>query len=185
MVIDHHLSEEGMPASVDIIINLHMLPSAYGFSDYYSAGSTYKLAYHMLQGVDVSTHLSNGLLVLTDIGTIVNSIPLVQSNRSLATRALGVISTYLGLVSPGLPSLLIECGTPNVITAYTSSYKLVPLVNTPGRVYGAGGSSSPEVFVYEDPEPGAAYVTRVIAINQRCKQVMSDYIEQACREAQN
>ena len=52
-------------------------------------------------------------------------------------------------------------------------------------MYDAGGSSSLKVLVCEDPELGAAYVTKMIAINQRRRQVVSGYIEQACKEAQN
>ena len=185
VVIDHHLPGEGVPASADVIIDPHMFPSACGFNDYCGAGLAYKLACHMLQGVNVPARLSNDLLVLAGIGTIADSMPLIQDNRSLVMRALGVINTHFDLVSPGLSNLLAECGTPGTITAHTLSYKLVPLINAPGRMYDAGGSSSLKVLVCEDPELGAAYVTKMIAINQRRRQVVSGYIEQACKEAQN
>lgn len=185
VVIDHHLPGEGVPASADVIIDPHMFPSACGFNDYCGAGLAYKLACHMLQGVNVPARLSNDLLVLAGIGTIADSMPLIQDNRSLVMRALGVINTHFDLVSPGLSNLLAECGTPGTITAHTLSYKLVPLINAPGRMYDAGGSSSLKVLVCEDHELGAAYVTKMVAINQRRRQVVSGYIEQACKEAQN
>lgn len=185
VVIDHHLPGEGVPASADIIIDTHMFPSACGFNDYCGAGLAYKLACHMLQGVNVPARLSNDLLVLAGIGTIADSMPLIQDNRSLVMRALDVINTHFDLVSPGLSNLLAECGTPGAITAHTLSYKLVPLINAPGRMYDAGGSSSLKVLVCEDHELGAAYVTKMVAINQRRRQVVSGYIEQACKEAQN
>ena len=125
-------------------------------------------------GCERASRLSNDLLGSSlVIEPIADSMPLIQDNRSLVMRALGVINTHFDLVSPGLSNLLAECGTPGTITAHTLSYKLVPLINAPGRMYDAGGSSSLKVLVCEDPELGAAYVTKMIAINQRRRQVVS------------
>ena len=182
VVIDHHLPGEGVPSKADVIINPHLVPSTSGFNDYCGAGLAYKLAGHMLSGVTIPVMLANNLLILAAIGTIADSMPLIEDNRSLVMRALNVINTHFDLVSPGISNLLAECGTPGLITAHLISYKLAPLINAPGRMYDAGGSSSLKALVCDDNELGAAYVSKMVAINQHRRQVVSSYIEQACKE---
>lgn len=184
VVIDHHLPGDDIPQYADAIVDPHLEPTRNGFTEYCGAGLAYKLATYMLKGIKPPSHLHNNLVLLTGIGTVADSMPLIGDNRCIVREALTVANDPLKVISPGLSSLLEACGGYGAITASTIGYKLAPLLNAPGRMYDAGGTSALKVLVCDDPERSRAYVSKMIAINQKRRETVDHYIEEACRVAQ-
>lgn len=184
VVIDHHLPGDDVPQYADAIVDPHLDPRRNGFTEYCGAGLAYKLATYMLKDIKPPSHLHNNLVLLAGIGTVADSMPLIGDNRCIVREALTVANDPLKSISPGLSSLLEACGGYGAITASTIGYKLAPLLNAPGRMYDAGGTSALKVLVCDDPEQSRAYVSKMIAINQKRRETVDHYIDEACRVAQ-
>lgn len=184
VVIDHHLPGDDVPQYADAIIDPHLDPRRNGFTEYCGAGLAYKLATYMLKDIKPPSRLHNNLVLLAGIGTVADSMPLIGDNRCIVREALTVANDPLKSISPGLSSLLEACGGYGAITASTIGYKLAPLLNAPGRMYDAGGTSALKILVCDDPEQSRAYVSKMIAINQKRRETVDHYIDEACRVAQ-
>ena len=184
VVIDHHLPGDDIPQYADAIVDPHLEPARNGFTEYCGAGLAYKLAAYMLKDIKPPAHLHNNLVLLAGIGTVADSMPLIGDNRCMVREALRIANDPLNTISPGLSCLLEVCGGYGAITASTIGYKLAPLLNAPGRMYDAGGTSALKILVCDDPEQCRAYVSKMVAINQKRRETVEHYIDEACRVAQ-
>ena len=179
VVIDHHLPGDAVPKHADAIIDPHLTSECGGFVDYCGAGLAYKLATYMLRGVKVPQKLANDLLLMAGIGTVADNMPLIGDNRWIVQNALEIANNPFSALSSGLSWLLENCRGQGPVLANTISYKVAPLLNAPGRMYDAGGTSALKVLLCDDDEQSRSYISKMVAINQERRKTVEFHIEEA------
>lgn len=178
IVIDHHLLSGLEPMLADVVIDPHIDPASNGFVDYCGAGLAYKLSEYMLAGKDVPAKLKNDILALACIGTLADAMPLVGDNRRIVIDGLMLMNDADAKFSCGISRLLYmgSSGEQN-ISADTISYKIAPLINAPGRLYNAGGTSVLKMLLCDNNDDAAMFANKMHDINENRKQLVGKWME--------
>lgn len=140
IVIDHHQACHGLPGSI-VHLNPHTIdgtsPELRRMS---AAGLTYFLCryWSTSMGVSISRSENVAMLTLAGLGTLVDVMPLVGTNRALVKHSLMLASspTLLNTL-PGIAALLRDHPT---VTAWTYAFHLGPILNAAGRILTAENS---------------------------------------------
>jgi single-stranded-DNA-specific exonuclease len=121
IVTDHHRPGETLPDCPIVATR----PSAYPFPELCGTGVVAKLGEAL--GVDASRHLD-----LVALATIADVVPLVDENRALASRGLGVLARTQ---KAGLQALMRAAGVdPAAVDAAAVAFRLAPRINAAGRL---------------------------------------------------
>jgi len=148
VITDHHEPPEKLPPAI-AIVNPRRRDSTYPFKYLAGVGVAYKLVQALLQNSKLKTQNSrlNDLLDLVAIGTVADSVPIVEENRVLVTYGLKEINN--DRCRTGLQALKEVAGASSrELKSETLSYTIIPRINAAGRVSNVG--EVVELFLTED-----------------------------------
>lgn len=172
IVIDHHLSiknsqnEQILPCA-DIIIDPH-IENESEFKDYCGAALAFLFAKELLPDKKLKQ-----LLVLASIGTVVDVMPLIGSNRVLVKKGLEYINK--GLMEPGLKVLVEKIGLYDHITSMDYGFKIGPVFNAPGRLYDNGAEKVMDMISLPRNDINLPFkADKLVKINERRKELVKE-----------
>lgn len=170
IVMDHHLPDGREPQQAVVIVDPHTAPERNGFVEYCGAGLAYKLSEYMLEKEPWprTRKLMDDILALACIGTIGDAMPLVGDNRRIVMDGLALINSGTDTLplSHGIARLIEIAGGPGNITQETIGYTIAPLINAPGRLYNAGGTSVLKMLLCDDAAAAMTYGGKMVQINK-------------------
>jgi len=149
VITDHHEPPKRLP-NATAIINPHREDSEYPFKYLAGVGIAYKLAQALFHELRVTSYESRveDLLSLVALGTIADSVPLIDENRILVTYGLKALNKSSPQII-GIQSLKEAAGIENKeIRSGTLSYTIIPRINAAGRLGDA--NEVVELFLTQD-----------------------------------
>lgn len=169
LILDHHLPGENIP-DADVVVNPHISPELNGFYGYCGAGLAYKLSELLLRGDSSSQaeSLRNTLSVLACIGTVADVVPLIGDNRQIVKNGLERLNCEDRYRLPAGIRAILDLVN-EVISEDTIAYQLAPLINAPGRMYDAGGTSTLKALLCRNADTAYEYASKMKKINEERK----------------
>jgi len=147
IVTDHHQPSESLPDAV-AVIDPHRKDSIYPFQYLAGVGVAFKLVQALCRTLkDRCQHLrTEELLDLVALGTIADSVPLVDENRIFVTYGLKQLNS--DTCRTGIRELKDSAALDRAFRSELLSYTLIPRINAAGRLHDAG--EVVELFLTED-----------------------------------
>lgn len=173
VVLDHHLADGREPKRAAVICDPHMDGDSSPYKEYCGAGLAFKLAQYMLRVADISA-MPDDLLVLACIGTIADSMPLTGDNRAIVMNGLRRVNSGEAHLPAGINQLLWTASSGAPMNEETIAYTVAPLINAPGRMYNAGGTSVLKALLCTDNSNAQAYLGKMVAINNDRKATVEE-----------
>lgn len=169
VVLDHHLPDGREPKNAIAVVDPYLHPDLNEFTEYCGAGLAFKLAEYMLLCEPLSTveKLLNDIQVLACFGTIADSMPLIGDNRRIVMDGIALVNSGRAMLSQGISQLLTIGCNGSEFSVETVSYNIAPLINAPGRLYNAGGTSSLKMLMCDDPIEAQTYGVKMVQINKQ------------------
>lgn len=177
IIIDHHQPQSELPLA-DVVVDPHIDPAQNGFHLYCGAGLALKMAEIFLYGTDREdeTNLIGEMTVLAAIATIADVVPLIGDNRRIVKEGLRIANDRKSTLSPGV-AVLLSAGGSDIVDEETIGFKLAPLINAPGRLYNAGGTSTLKALLCTDMIKSMEYTSKLIEINDKRKKLVAESVE--------
>lgn len=179
VVLDHHLPDGREPKNALVVVDPHLNPENNEFIEYCGAGLAFKLAEYMLMNEPLATSekLLNDIQVLACFGTIADAMPLVGDNRRIVMDCIALVNSGRAMLSQGINQLLaIGCGG-SEFSVETVSYTIAPLINAPGRLYNAGGTSSLKMLLCDNQVDAQTYGAKMVQINKQRQAQVSTWMK--------
>lgn len=169
VVLDHHLPDGREPKNAIAVVDPYLHPDMNEFTEYCGAGLAFKLAEYMLLDEPLATaeKLLNDIQVLACFGTIADSMPLIGDNRRIVMDGIALVNSGRAMLSQGISQLLTIGCNGSEFSVETVSYNIAPLINAPGRLYNAGGTSSLKMLMCDDPIEAQTYGAKMVQINKQ------------------
>lgn len=169
IVLDHHLPDGREPKNAVAVVDPYLHPELNEFTEYCGAGLAFKLAEYMLLDEPLATaeKLLNDIQVLACFGTIADSMPLIGDNRRIVMDGIALVNSGRAMLSQGISQLLTIGCNGSEFSVEVVSYNIAPLINAPGRLYNAGGTSSLKMLMCDDPIEAQTYGTKMVQINKQ------------------
>ena len=180
IVMDHHTLPDPLPPAY-AVVNPLRLPEEHPLRFLPGVGVAYKLAEALYQALGipgVEEHLD-----LVAVGIVADVAVLQRECRYLVQRGLPVLANTQ---RPGLRVLLDwvsngqSSGTP---TAQDIAFRLAPKLNAIGRLEDA--SLAVELLTTPDPERAQALVEHFVALNEECKRLTQEVIQEASQQVES
>lgn len=176
MVTDHHTPQEEMPDC--IVIDPLQKGCAYPFKYLAGVGVAFKLAQALVEATGAAKEVLTRNLDLVGIGTVVDIVPLVDENRTLAKYGLRSLNIS---ERPGIKALIEKLGLRRgEITSRTLSYIIGPHINAAGRVHNA--TLAARLLQSDDYERALALTDELINCNMERKR-FQDELQKDCDES--
>lgn len=175
-VIDHHLPDGREPQMASVICDPHMEGDTSPFKDYCGAGLAFKLAQYILRS-DYADTAPDDMLVLACIGTIADSMPLIGDNRAIVMQGLRLINSGEARLFAGINYLLWTACGGKEMDEETIGFTVAPLINAPGRLFNAGGTSVLKALLCTDPEEARGYISKMVSINADRKEQVEKWMK--------
>ena len=176
IVTDHHVPPERLPSAA-AVVDPHRLDSVYPFKHLAGVGVTFKLVQALVQDMGRDDINLEDLLDLVALGTIADSVPLVDENRIFVTYGLKRINDRLART--GIRALKGSAGVNGGSRAGSLSFSLIPRINAAGRLDDAG--EVVELFLTED-EAKAETIALVLEEQNRNRQKIEADVLKAALE---
>ena len=169
VVLDHHLPDGREPKNAIAVVDPYLHPDMNEFTEYCGAGLAFKLAEYMLLDEPLATaeKLLNDIQMLACFGTIADSMPLIGDNRRIVMDGIALVNSGRAMLSQGISQLLTIGCNGSEFSVETVSYNIAPLINAPGRLYNAGGTSSLKMLMCDDPIEAQTYGAKMVQINKQ------------------
>lgn len=169
VVLDHHLPDGREPKNAIAVVDPYLHPDLNEFTEYCGAGLAFKLAEYMLLDEPLATaeKLLNDIQVLACFGTIADSMPLIGDNRRIVMDGIALVNSGRAMLSQGISQLLTIGCNGSEFSVETVSYSIAPLINAPGRLYNAGGTSSLKMLMCDNPIEAQTYGAKMVQINKQ------------------
>lgn len=168
VVLDHHLPDGREPKHALSVVDPHLAPQNNGFTEYCGAGLAYKLAEYILasEPLSLKEKLSHSIMVLACFGTIADAMPLIGDNRRIVMDSIALVNSGRAKLTSGIRTLLSIAGADGQFGVDTVSFGIAPLINAPGRLYNAGGTSSLKMLLCDDDTDAMTYGAKMVQINK-------------------
>ena len=178
VVLDHHLPDGREPKNAIAVVDPYLHPDLNEFTEYCGAGLAFKLAEYMLLDEPLATaeKLLNDIQVLACFGTIADSMPLIGDNRRIVMDGIALVNSGRAMLSQGISQLLTIGCNGSEFSVETVSYNIAPLINAPGRLYNAGGTSSLKMLMCDDPIEAQTYGAKMVQINKQRQTQVSTWM---------
>ena len=168
MVTDHHTPKEEIPEC--IVIDPLQKNCTYPFKYLAGVGVAFKLAQALVEATGAGKEILTRNLDLVGIGTIVDIVPLVDENRTLAKYGLRTLNIT---ERAGIKALLDKLGIKQgEITSRTISYIIGPHINAAGRVDNA--TLAARLLQTEDYERALELTDELVKCNVRRKSLQDE-----------
>ena len=179
VVLDHHLPDGREPKNAIAVVDPYLHPDMNEFTEYCGAGLAFKLAEYMLLDEPLATaeKLLNDIQVLACFGTIADSMPLIGDNRRIVMDGIALVNSGRAMLSQGISQLLTIGCNGSEFSVETVSYYIAPLINAPGRLYNAGGTSSLKMLMCDDPIEAQTYGAKMVQINKQRQTQVSTWMK--------
>lgn len=179
VVLDHHLPDGREPKNAIAVVDPYLHPDMNEFTEYCGAGLAFKLAEYMLLDEPLATaeKLLNDIQVLACFGTIADSMPLIGDNRRIVMDGIALVNSGRAMLSQGISQLLTIGCNGSEFSVETVSYNIAPLINAPGRLYNAGGTSSLKMLMCDDPIEAQTYGAKMVQINKQRQTQVSTWMK--------
>ena len=179
VVLDHHLPDGREPKNAIAVVDPYLHPDMNEFTEYCGAGLAFKLAEYMLLDEPLATaeKLLNDIQVLACFGTIADSMPLIGDNRRIVMDGIALVNSGRAMLSQGISQLLTIGCNGSEFFVETVSYNIAPLINAPGRLYNAGGTSSLKMLMCDDPIEAQTYGAKMVQINKQRQTQVSTWMK--------
>lgn len=179
IVIDHHLPDGREPKNAITVVDPYLHPDMNEFTGYCGAGLAFKLAEYMLLCEPLATaeKLLNDIQMLACFGTIADSMPLVGDNRRIVMDGIALVNSGRAMLSQGISQLLAIGCNAREFSVETVSYNIAPLINAPGRLYNAGGTSSLKMLMCDDPIEAQTYGAKMVQINKQRQTQVNNWMK--------
>lgn len=179
VVLDHHLPDGREPKNAIAVMDPYLHPDLNEFTEYCGAGLAFKLAEYMLldEPLAMAEKLLNDIQVLACFGTIADSMPLIGDNRRIVMDGIALVNSGRAMLSQGISQLLTIGCNGNEFSVETVSYNIAPLINAPGRLYNAGGTSSLKMLMCDDPIEAQTYGAKMVQINKQRQTQVSTWMK--------
>ena len=179
VVLDHHLPDGREPKNAIAVVDPYLHPDLNEFTEYCGAGLAFKLAEYMLldEPLAMAEKLLNDIQVLACFGTIADSMPLIGDNRRIVMDGIALVNSGRAMLSQGISQLLTIGCNGNEFSVETVSYNIAPLINAPGRLYNAGGTSSLKMLMCDDPIEAQTYGAKMVQINKQRQTQVSTWMK--------
>jgi single-stranded-DNA-specific exonuclease len=135
IITDHHEPPEKLPDAC-AIIDPHRADSQYPFKQLAGVGVAFKLVQALIQKQYIQDISLEDCLDLVALGTIADSVPLVDENRIFVTHGLKAIASEQ--CRTGITAIKEVSGMVSDMKPGTLSYTLIPRINAAGRLDDAG-----------------------------------------------
>lgn len=179
VVLDHHLPDGREPKNAIAVVDPYLHPDMNEFTEYCGAGLAFKLAEYVLLDEPLATaeKLLNDIQVLACFGTIADSMPLIGDNRRIVMDGIALVNSGRAMLSQGISQLLTIGCNGSEFSVETVSYNIAPLINAPGRLYNAGGTSSLKMLMCDDPIEAQTYGAKMVQINKQRQTQVSTWMK--------
>ena len=179
VVLDHHLPDGREPKNAIAVVDPYLHPDLNEFTEYCGAGLAFKLAEYMLldEPLAMAEKLLNDIQVLACFGTIADSMPLIGDNRRIVMDGIALVNSGRAMLSQGISQLLTIGCNGNEFSVETVSHNIAPLINAPGRLYNAGGTSSLKMLMCDDPIEAQTYGAKMVQINKQRQTQVSTWMK--------
>ena len=179
VVLDHHLPDGREPKNAIAVVDPYLHPDLNEFTEYCGAGLAFKLAEYMLLDEPLATaeKLLNDIQMLACFGTIADSMPLIGDNRRIVMDGIALVNSGRAMLSQGISQLLTIGCNGSEFSVETVSYNIAPLINAPGRLYNAGGTSSLKMLMCDDPIEAQTYGAKMVQINKQRQTQVSTWMK--------
>ena len=179
VVLDHHLPDGREPKNAIAVVDPYLHPDLNEFTEYCGAGLAFKLAEYILldEPLAMAEKLLNDIQVLACFGTIADSMPLIGDNRRIVMDGIALVNSGRAMLSQGISQLLTIGCNGNEFSVETVSYNIAPLINAPGRLYNAGGTSSLKMLMCDDPIEAQTYGAKMVQINKQRQTQVSTWMK--------
>lgn len=179
VVLDHHLPDGREPKNAIAVVDPYLHPDLNEFTEYCGAGLAFKLAEYMLldEPLAMAEKLLNDIQVLACFGTIADSMPLIGDNRRIVMDGIALVNSGRAMLSQGISQLLTIGCNGSEFSVETVSYNIAPLINAPGRLYNAGGTSSLKMLMCDDPIEAQTYGAKMVQINKQRQTQVSTWMK--------
>ena len=179
VVVLDHLPDGREPKNAIAVVDPYLHPDMNEFTEYCGAGLAFKLAEYMLLDEPLATaeKLLNDIQVLACFGTIADSMPLIGDNRRIVMDGIALVNSGRAMLSQGISQLLTIGCNGSEFSVETVSYNIAPLINAPGRLYNAGGTSSLKMLMCDDPIEAQTYGAKMVQINKQRQTQVSTWMK--------
>lgn len=147
IITDHHEPPDRLPEAI-AVVDPHRKDSAYPFKYLAGVGVAFKLVQAFFRNTGSGTQNTdlNEYLDLVALGTVADSVPLIDENRVLAAYGLKQINSVS--CRRGIKALKKAASIEKPLSSVQLSFTLVPRINAAGRLDDAG--EVVELFLTED-----------------------------------
>jgi len=176
IITDHHEPPEVLPDAL-AVIDPHRPDSCYPFRELAGVGVAFKLvqALHLeLEEKDLDSRME-ALLDLVALGTVADSVSLIDENRVFATFGLKAINNDRCRI--GIKAIKEAAGIEEAIRPGALSYTLIPRINAAGRLDDA--SEVVELFLTRDRDMARAMASVLETQNRKRQKIEGEVFQSA------
>lgn len=183
VILDHHVPADRLP-NADAVVDLHIPGETYPFKELAGCGLAFKFSCYLY---DQMGYGEEGLkfIDLVAIGTIADSVPLVDENRILVKEGLNYINSpdydRIGIIEL-MNSFGVTVGT---LRASDIGYKIAPALNAPGRLRVRGADTALALLLCDDNDEAVDLAYQLFEINEERKLITSESVAKAELYIQN
>jgi single-stranded-DNA-specific exonuclease len=176
IVTDHHEPPEELPAAL-AVLNPHRKDSEYPFKYLAGVGVVFKLVQALVGTLHATPLQIEDLLDLVALGTIADSVALVDENRIFAAYGLKEIKNDRCRL--GLEALKEVAGVDKDMQSGRLSYTLIPRINAAGRLGDA--SEVVDLFLSEDRDKADEIAQHLDEQNRERRKIEAVVLESAVK----
>ncbi|RJQ46319.1 MAG: single-stranded-DNA-specific exonuclease RecJ [Nitrospiraceae bacterium] len=174
IVTDHHEPPPSLPDAI-AIINPHRKDSVYPFKYLSGVGVAFKLIQAVVRDMGIHKIRCEELFDLVAIGTIADSVPLVDENRVFAVYGLKQINN--DSCSAGMKALKKAAAIEKKMGSGQLAFTLIPRINAAGRLDDA--AEAVELFLTHDEERAGLIANRLEEQNRRRQKIEGEVLQSA------
>lgn len=176
IVTDHHEPPDVLPEAA-AVIDPHRRDSQYPFKYLAGVGVAFKLLQALVRDMNggmKETDLHE-YMDLVALGTLADSVPLLEENRVFATLGLGLINS--GPYREGIRALKKAASVEKRLSSGHVSFTMVPRINAAGRLDDAG--EVVELLLTNDPEKADVIARKLDEQNRKRQKIEGEVLQSA------
>jgi single-stranded-DNA-specific exonuclease len=174
IITDHHEPPPVLPEAL-AVIDPHRKDSEYPFKYLAGVGVAFKLIHAFVQDAGIQDIRCEELLDLVAIGTVADSVPLMDENRVFAAFGLKQINN--GSCRQGIKALKKAAAVEKPLSSGQLSFTIVPRINAAGRLDDAG--EAVELFLAEDEAKAWSIAGVLEEQNRKRQKIEGEVLESA------
>jgi single-stranded-DNA-specific exonuclease len=176
IITDHHEPPDTLPEAT-AVIDPHRADSRYPFKNLAGVGVAFKLVQALFDYLGVDDPGPDEYMDLVALGTVADSVPLIDENRVFSVFGLKAINNDLCRL--GVKALKRAANLEGRIRAGVLSYTLIPRINAAGRLNDAG--EVVELFLTSDKARAGEIASLLELQNRQRQEIEGDVYKAAVK----